>query len=223
MSKILFVEDDPVLGRGLNVNFELEGYQVEWVQNLRDASTAQSAKPFDLMILDLGLPDGDGLEFLKSLRQGGSNLPVVILTAKTDEDSVVEGLQSGANDYVRKPFGKRELFARIQTVLRKPQSNAERLNFDDLSITREQRRAIYRGKEIELNRREFEILSYFVEHAEAVVTRAALLQALNTDGGLSDRTIDSHISHLRARLRQAEVTELQITSIYGVGYRLEKK
>src|SRR5262245_43414662 len=100
---ILLVEDDPVLGRGLNVNLELEGYKVQWVKDLRSALQAKSDQ-FDLALLDLGLPDGSGLTFLRELRTLDPRRPVVILTAKTDEESVVEGLQAGANDYVRKPF-----------------------------------------------------------------------------------------------------------------------
>lgn len=218
---ILLVEDDPVLGRGLNVNLELEGYKVQWVRDLRSALQAKQT-PFDLALLDLGLPDGSGLTFLKELRVTDPRKPVVILTAKADEESVVEGLQAGANDYVRKPFGNRELLARIKTALREPPPRDHSVRYGDLIVQLDRRKVVVGDKEVELNRREFDILHYFVRNAEAVVTREALIQALDKDGEIFDRTIDSHVSHVRSRLRQAGIHFIQISSVYGVGYRLER-
>src|SRR5262249_16251576 len=107
MIQILLVEDDPVLGRGLKVTFELGGYAVRWEPALKSAAQGRAQGKCDLVVLDLGLPDGNGLKLLKEIRSAkdpaDARLPVVILTAQADEDSVVEGLQSGANDYVRKP------------------------------------------------------------------------------------------------------------------------
>ena len=112
MSRILLIEDDPVLGKGVKLGLELEGYGVEWARDLRSAKAANETEKFDLAILDLGLPDGNGLTFCQGLREAGSRMPILILTAKTDEDTVVAGLTAGANDYIRKPFGSRELIAR---------------------------------------------------------------------------------------------------------------
>jgi DNA-binding response OmpR family regulator len=219
--KLLLVEDDPVLGRGLNINLEAEGFEVSWSRDLKSAAEAYQLHAPKIIILDLNLPDGNGMSFLKQIRDGGSKTPVIILTAKTHEDSVVDGLHAGANDYVRKPFGNKELLARIQGALRDP-ATPQQLKYDDLVISLEKRKVMFRDKEVELNRREFEVLCYFIENAESVVTRDKLLSALNKDGEIFDRTIDSHVSHVRARLRQAEVTTIQISSVYGVGYRLEK-
>lgn len=225
MTRVLLVEDDPVLGRGLNVNLELQSYQVQWVRDLKSAHKAKEQGRFDLIVLDLGLPDGNGLSFLRELRKSDSHTPVVILTAQTDEDSVVEGLQSGANDYVRKPFGSRELLARIKTALRTPQAGGEgeQIRFGELVLYPDKRKVFYAETEIELNRREFDVLCYFARHSEAVVTRDALLGVLDKEGEIYDRTIDSHVSHVRSRLKQAGVDAIQIASVYGVGYRLEKK
>lgn len=227
MTHILLVEDDPVLGRGLNVSLELEGYKVQWVKNLQSADAARADWSFGLVILDLGLPDGNGLRFLKDLKASKNpsevSTPVVILTAKTDEDAVVEGLNAGASDYVRKPFGNRELLARIKTVLREPATQAHQLRYGNLVISLDQRRVTYGETDIDLSRREFDLLCHFVQRSEAVVTRDALLQALGKDDEIFDRTIDSHVSHLRARLRKVGVNSIQISSVYGVGYRLEKK
>ena len=222
MNEVLLVEDDPVLGRGLSVNLEAEGYRVQWVRDLKSASEACAVRAPELLILDLNLPDGNGISLLKSLRKVGSKIPVIILTAKTDEDSVVEGLSSGANDYVRKPFGNKELLARIKTALRDPQSQAPQVRFGDLSVAAEKRKIFFGEKEIDLNRREYDILFYFITHSEAVVTRESLMTTLDKDREIFDRTIDSHVSHVRSRLRHAGVTAVQISSVYGVGYRLEK-
>lgn len=223
MTEILLIEDDPVLGRGLNVKLELEGYRVHWVRDLKSAFQANEQSGFNLVVLDLGLPDGSGLRFLRHLREKGLSTPVLILTAKTDEDSVVEGLHAGANDYVRKPFGNRELIARIKTVLREPQPGGKEFRYGDLLVCLDQRKVTFGGKDIDLNRREFDLLCYFVQHAESVVTREAILRALDKDGEIFDRTIDSHVSHMRGRLRRAGVESIQISSVYGIGYRLEKK
>ena len=223
MIEILLVEDDPVLGRGTMVNLELEGYRVHWATDLKTAYAANETKKLGLIILDLGLPDGSGLKFLADIRAGGSRMPVIILTAKTDEDSVVEGLQLGANDYIRKPFGNREFLARVKTTLREPQSREHQLRYGDVLILIDKRKVMHGESEIEVNRREFDVLKYLVEHADSVVTRESLLQSLDKSGEIFDRTIDSHVSHVRSKLRKAGVASVQISSVYGVGYRLEKR
>ncbi len=222
MNELLLIEDDPVLGRGLSVNLEAEGYQVHWARDLASATEMQSSLHPHLLILDLNLPDGNGMNLLKNIRSSGSKTPVIILTAKTDEDSVVEGLTSGANDYVRKPFGNKELLARIKTALRDSQETTPQIKYGNLVVLSDKRKIMYGDKEIELNRREYDILHFFIAHSESVVTRESLLTSLDKDREIFDRTIDSHVSHVRTRLRQAGVSTLQINSIYGVGYRLEK-
>ena len=223
MSEILLVEDDPALGRGICVKLELAGYKVHWTQDLKSAAETNRKKQLDLILLDLNLPDGNGLTFLKTIRQAGSRIPVIILTAKTDEDSVVEGLQLGANDYVRKPFGDKELVARIKAVLKEPQSRDEQVRYGDLLLLLDQRRVMLGDREIELERREYDVLCHLIQNADKVVTREGLIDAFDKDSEISDRTVDSHISHVRARLRKQGVKTIQISSVYGVGYRLEKK
>lgn len=222
MSQVLLVEDDPVLGKGVKLNLELDGYNVVWARDLTTAQQENEKQKFQLIILDLGLPDGNGLTLCRRLRDAGSRIPIIILTAQTDEDSVVAGLNSGANDYVRKPFGHRELLARIKTALREPLTRENQIRFGDILILRDQRRAMYGEKEVELNRREFDILCFLVEQGESVVTRERLMNHLDRSGEIFDRTLDSHVSHIRSKLRKAGVASVQISSVYGVGYRLEK-
>ena len=223
MAHLLLVEDDPVLGRGLMINLQLENYKVDWVQNLKAAVEIWPTKKFDLVILDIGLPDGKGLSLLRQIREEKNRTPVVVLTAQTDENSVVEGLQAGANDYVRKPFGNRELLARLKVALREPSVATAQIRFDALLLDLDQRKVFWNERHIDLNRREFDVLQYFVMHADSVITRESLLQALDKDGEIFDRTIDSHVSHIRTRLKQAGVSDLQISSVYGIGYRLERR
>lgn len=222
MIEILLVEDDPILGRGLMLNLEHEGYKLHWAPSLKSARIANQKEKFSLIILDVGLPDGSGFELLREIRQKKSRIPILILTAKTDTDSIVEGLQLGANDYVKKPFNDRELLARIKTALREPQLRTEQVRYSDLLVLVDQRQVLFGEKLIELSPREFDLLLYFLQHAESVVTREMLLDTFDKNGDLLDRSIDSNISHLRSRLRKAGVTSIQISSVYGVGYRLEQ-
>jgi DNA-binding response OmpR family regulator len=219
---VLLVEDDPAIARGLQVNLELEGFHVLWADSLRVAHQMNSKENLSLVILDLGLPDGSGFEFLSAVRAAGSRLPIIILTAKTDEDSVVEGLNRGANDFMRKPFSNKELLARIRAVLRQPSVVEDQIRYGELLLLQKQRLVKFKDQSIDLNRREFDILLYLAERAETVITRESLLQMINKDGEIFDRTIDSHVSHIRTRLRQSGVTSIKISSVYGIGYRMER-
>jgi two-component system OmpR family response regulator len=223
MSKILLVEDDPVLGKSVQLTLELEKYTVTWVRDLRSALKTNETNKFDIVILDLGLPDGSGLDFCKKVREIGSRIPILILTAQTHEDSVVEGFNAGANDYVEKPFKPKVLIARVKNGLREPTKRDQQLRCGDLLVIENQRKVFCGENEIELNRREFDILNYLIGQADSVVTREAMATALDRDGEIFDRTIDSHVSRLRASLKKGGVKFVKITSVYGVGYRLENK
>jgi two-component system, OmpR family, response regulator len=223
MAEILLVEDDPILGRGLHVSLDVEGHQVHWARDLKTAEQISRVQKLDLVVLDLGLPDGSGITFLKKIREEGLDTPVIILTAKTDEETVVEGLTSGACDYVRKPFGKKELSARIKVALKESLKRDRQVRYCDLTLFTDQRRIVFNEHLIELKRREYDVLSYFIQHADTVVTREDLIRAFDKDSEMFDRTIDSHVSHVRSKLRKAGVESVRITSLYGVGYRLEKK
>lgn len=220
--KILIVEDDPAIARGLQVNLESEGYQTDWANSLKQAFEKQNSQQVNLVLLDLGLGNESGFDFLKWMRDQGSRLPIIILTAQTDEDSVVQGLQLGANDYVKKPFGNRELMARIKAALREPMMRDEQVRIDPILILLEKRVVLFNQEPIELNRREFDILLFLGRRMDSIVSRETLIQSIDKEGEIFDRTIDSHVSHLRSKLKKAGVIELKISSVYGVGYRLER-
>ena len=221
MTQVLLVEDDPMLGTNLKLNLELEGFQVEWAQSLQTAIETNEKRPFQLALLDLGLPDGNGLDFCRRVREQGSRLPIIILTAQSDEDSVVDGLGAGADDYVKKPFSNKELVARIRSALRTPQVREEQIRVGNMLVLLEQRRVLVEGEEVPLNRREFDLLKILLNRPGVVVTREAVIQQLGESAEqIFDRTVDSHISHIRAKLRKAKNCNVRIKSEYGVGYRV---
>jgi DNA-binding response OmpR family regulator len=221
MAHLLLVEDDPVLGKSLSVALKLDGYEVAWAQNLQQAKDLIRQNAFQLAILDLNLPDGSGLFLANTLKT--ESVPFLMLTASGDEESVVNGFEAGAVDYVRKPFSNRELKARIQVILKEEAKEEKSLQYGGVSVMRDKRVVKWGEKTVELNRREFDIFCHFVANAENVVTRDSLLKLLDKEGEIFDRTIDSHVSHLRRRLRKAGIDSVQISPVYGVGYRLEKR
>ena len=221
-SHILLLEDDPILGRSLKISLELQGFDVTWVTHLRLAYESVVFKSVDLFIVDWNLPDGTGLEFCKKIRETDTTVPVLFLTAKSEEETAVEAFAAGANDYVRKPFGQAELFARIRGSLREVSIREQELRFGDLRLFVDSRRAEVDGKVLEVNRREFDVLCCLVKRADTVVSREELIGKVDPESEIFDRTIDSHVSHVRSRLKTAGVKGLKIRSVYGVGYRLEK-
>lgn len=221
MANILLVEDDPVLGKGLMLQLQSAGHNIHWETNLQKARQSDSHGPFDLLLLDVNLPDGSGLDFCREVRQTGKRLPIIMLTARTDDDSVVTGFESGANDYVKKPFSNRELLARIQTQLKEPFLREEQLRAGPVLVLVKQRRVMIDGQDMELNRREFDIFTHLIKSPGAILSREQLIVAIDSADNILDRTIDSHFSHIRSKLKKKGVQNVSIRSVYGVGYTLE--
>ncbi len=219
--RILLVEDDPMLGEGLSISLKLENYDITWKKSVHQGLEAFQDQKFDLAILDIGLPDGQGTDLCKSIREVNHDIGIIFLTAKTDEETVVRGLELGANDFVKKPFSHRELMARVKVVLRTKFPSSKELKAGELILSPERRSVTYKGENLTVNRRQFDILSYFITHRDQIITRDQLLSHLNSDGDVIDRTIDSHVSQLRKILKSHNVDDIQIASIYGIGYRLE--
>jgi DNA-binding response OmpR family regulator len=219
---IQIVEDDPILARALQVNFELEGHRVVLNNTLESAKKQLYDASFDFVILDLGLPDGSGFSYLEKIKNDFSHVPVIILSAQSDEDSVVKGLTMGANDFVKKPYSYKELAARMQVVLKKPMAKASMIEFAGVKVFELDRLVKFNDTVVDFNRREFDIFFYMLKNAERIVSRDSLLQFLDKESEIFDRTIDSHISHLRKNLKKYAVDTIKISSVYGLGYRLEK-
>lgn len=219
-NKILLIEDDPILGRSVKVALELAQFDVIWKDNVAEAKHVAHTHTFDLAILDVQLPDGNGFEICQFLKDKGIHCPIFFLTARIDEDSAVMALQMGATDYLRKPFGPRELVAKIvKTLANQPEQNL--LRFDDLIVDLDLRCATIQGRELKLNRKEFDLLVIFIQNSKKVLTREQIIQNLSANQEIFDRTIDSHVSHLRTRLKTIPDHRISISSVYGVGYKLD--
>lgn len=224
MAKIFLLEDDLILGEAIRLQLELENYEVTWARSLAEAQNLPAKDDgVDLCLLDVNLPDGSGFDFCRKLRQTGGEAPVIFLTARTDEESVLQGFDEGANDYMRKPFSNRELLARIRRQLGEKKTADDVIRFSGLTLVKNKQILSDGERQVRLNRREFEILQHLFKKPGDTVTREMLLDQLNTGGEIFDRTIDSHISHIRSKLRKSGVDKVHIISVYGMGYRLERK
>ncbi|MFB5677860.1 response regulator transcription factor [Paenibacillus terreus] len=228
--RLLVIEDEPTLARLLTYNLTQEGYEVETEDHGTAGFEKASREAFDLILLDLMLPGMNGLDILNKLRTQGVTTPIIILTAKNGEAEVVQGLKSGADDYITKPFGVSELLARVDAVLRRSmggdegvlpdQSDASRIVLGELEIYPEKYEVILGGQSINLRPKEFEVLLYLARKPGVVLTRDDLMNAVwgfDYIGG--QRTVDVHVSSLRKKL-ELEPESVHIDSIRGVGYKL---
>ena len=217
--RLLLAEDDPLLGDGLTVGLRQAGYAVDWVKDGVAADLALSTEPFDLLVLDLGLPRLTGMEVLRRLRGRGQTLPVLILTAKDGTGDKVAGLDAGADDYLIKPIDLDELAARVRALARRASGNAApRLEIGTLSIDPAARVVLVAGRSVELSTREFSLLLSLAENAGRVLTRAQLEASLYGWRDEPDsNALEVHIHHLRKKLGADTIKTLR-----GVGYMLPK-
>ena len=223
MTKILVVEDDPAILRTLADNLKFEKHDVLTAMDGETAYKLQHSQHPDLIVLDLMLPRMSGLELCRKLRTEGIQVPILILTARSEEADRVLGLDLGADDYVTKPFSVAELMARIRALLRRASSAAERpttLKFGQVEVDFKRYAARRRGKPVEMTRKEFDILRLLVSRQGNVVTREELL---NEVWGLESypvtRTVDNHIAGLRAKLEANPARPVYIQTVHGVGYK----
>jgi DNA-binding response OmpR family regulator len=221
MKHLLLVEDDKMISKTLSLSLHYRGFQVTLCENALEAKKALSESQFDIAILDVNLPDESGFSLCRWIRENDTSVPIVMLTAQSDESSAVKGIESGADDYVRKPFGLEELTVRLNRLLGR--KTTDLLSLGLLKMSLKQRQVWIGELPLALSKREFDILRLLLEKPGEVITREAILTELNDDGELLDRTIDSHLSHLRKKIKEAGGTDVQITPVYGVGYRLENK
>jgi DNA-binding response OmpR family regulator len=220
--RILVVEDDPAIGAGLSHALREGGYDVFWVKDGVSAVRAVNKTPIDLVVLDLGLPDMDGIEVCRRLREH-PKLVIVMLTARRDEMDVVMGLDAGADDYLVKPFRLVELQARLRAHLRRPGPSAgERIAVGRLVIDRGARICRIDEQDIELRPKEFDLLALLAAEAGRTLTRERIMAEVWDEHWFgSTKTLDMHVSWLRRKLTDNGLPNDQISTVRGVGYRFE--
>ncbi len=219
-ASLLVVEDDEAIGRSLVQALTGQGATVGWARNARDALRL-AATTTDLVLLDLGLPDDDGLEVCRQLRGRYPHLDIVVVTARTEEIDVVVGLDAGADDYISKPFRLAELLARIRARLRRQETEPTAVEVGPLHLDLAARRCILDGGEVELRAKEFDLLATLALDAGHVVGRRRLLAELwDQHFDTTSKSLDMHVSALRRKLDRPGQPSL-LTTVRGVGYRLE--
>jgi len=221
MSRVLVIEDQKKLLNSLKKGLEQEDYEVVAAATGEEGYYAATTQEFDALVLDLMLPGRDGMQVLRDLRAGGFTSPVLILTARDSIEDRVAGLDGGADDYLVKPFAFAELLARLRALLRRDVTGRElMLRADDLEMDLVARRVVRDGEEIELSQREFELLEYFVRHADAVVTRDMLERDVwKEPHGVLTNVIDVYVRLLRKKIERRGSRQL-IHTVRGVGYVL---
>jgi DNA-binding response OmpR family regulator len=221
--RILIVEDDRKVASFLEKGLREEGYSVDVSNNGADGLIKARIHEYDLLLLDVMLPEKTGLEVVREVRSSGSTVPVLILTARDDRQDIVLGLDSGADDYLTKPFGLDELLARIRALLRRGGSERpDRLLFDDVELDRVTHKAHRRGERLDLTPKEFQLLEFFLLNQERVVRRTELLEKVwDLSFDPMSNVVDVHVGHLRRKLREAGDGPL-VHTVRGVGYVLQK-
>jgi two-component system OmpR family response regulator len=216
--RILLVEDDDILGAAVRDQIAADAHAVDWFQRLDDADDAISTTRYDLVLLDLHLPDGLGLTFLTNLRRQGSVVPVIILTARDQLSDRLSGLNAGADDYLVKPFDLSELSARIAAVSRRYAGNPNPLmEIGDLAIDIATKRILKEGKTVDLTAREWAVLSCLLQSPNAVISKPRLEDALYAFGSeVESNAVEVYVSRLRKKLGHDV-----IQTVRGLGYRIK--
>lgn len=224
--RLLIIEDDQKTARALQVGLEREGFAVTTARTGEEGFFLLSAERFDAVILDWMLPARDGIEILKTLRARGAKTPVLLLTARDAVEDRVVGLDSGADDYLAKPFAFAELLARIRVLLRRSaKSGSFSTQVADLLVDLQMRRVTRAGQQITLTPREFDLLAYLMHHEGQVVTRQMLAHEVWREPNRLtplDNVIDVHLAHLRKKIDEGRRSKL-IQTVRGVGFMLREE
>jgi len=214
--RLLLLEDDTILGEGLRDFLRTEGHMVDWCQRLREAD-ALLTEPFDALLVDWQLPDGSGLDWIEGIRRRGGSTPALILTARDLLRDRIRGLDSGADDYIVKPFDPEELSARIRAIRRRASGSAgPTLKFGELELDLSGKRALVRGVRVELTAREWSVVEALALRAGRLVSKSDLdALVLGQEGDVTSNALEVHISSIRRKLGR-DVIE----TVRGLGYRI---
>ena len=225
MKNILMVEDDSTIAFAVKYAVEQEGFNLDIAENLENARKIVNSKEYDLILLDVMLPDGNGYEFLKQLREHDEDTPVIFLTACDEEVNIVMGLDIGGDDYITKPFRVRELISRINAILRRKgksqDSNKKILKFKNISIHTLEARGFKNNEEIFLTSAEYKLLLILIQNKNMVLSRAQILEKLwdVTYDFINDNTLSVYIKRLREKIEDDSSKPQYILTVRGLGYK----
>jgi DNA-binding response OmpR family regulator len=222
--EVLVIEDEPQMRALLTDNLEFEGYRVTAVESAEQALSELTHRAVSLLIVDVMLPGMSGFALCEHLRDRGTRVPIIILTARTHEQDRVRGLDIGADDYVSKPFSVQELLARVRAQVRRDDWHSEtgpEFTFGDVTVNVRQRLVVRKGRRLPLSAREFELLRYLLAHRNEIVSREQLLRDVWGYHQLSvTRTVDNYIAKLRTQLEPRPHEPRYIVTVHGSGYQL---
>ncbi len=227
MKRILIVEDEPNMVKGLKDNLEFEGYEADTATDGRTGMQKVLGGKYDLIILDIMLPEISGLDICREARNKGVKTPIILLTAKGEEIDKVLGLELGADDYITKPFSLRELLARIKAIMRRTPSNDETssgnelINVGNIQISFNNYLAVKDDQEVHMSHKEFEILRYLYQNAGKTIDRDNLMSEVwGIDNEITSRTVDNFIVKLRQKIEADPNNPKIILTVHGVGYKM---
>lgn len=221
MYKILIFEGDSPISNSMKLNLHLDGYRTEEIQTTQEAWGLLCHHHYDLVCLSMLHQNESGLKLCQKIRDSGNDIPILFISTFVDETTVLKGIASGADDFLRTPFGIEELKLRIKRLIRHHPAAVAPITVGSLSIDPAKKIASIMGKAISLGRKELEILVLLAKRAGDIVSRENILYSIYESAELYDRTIDSHVSHLRKKLKEVAGERIKILSVYGLGYRLQ--
>jgi DNA-binding response OmpR family regulator len=224
--RVLVIDDEAHIRELVRLYLQREGFEIDEAEDGEAGLAAAGGRTYDLIVLDVLLPRRDGWQVCREIR-ARSRVPIIMLTARDDESDVVVGLELGADDYLTKPFGPRELVARVRALLRRsrepePEPDAERLQFPDFTLDLAARELVVRGTPVACPAKEFDLLWLLASNPRRVFSRDQLLEAVwGTAEFIEPRTVDVHVHRLRERVEPEPVRPRYLITVWGIGYRFE--
>lgn len=217
MANIFLLEDDKILSKGISIALKKDGHHVTTAYGYVEALKKYALKKYDLFLLDINLPDGNGMNFCQTIRQS-SQLPVLFLTANDTEEDMLKGYDVGCDDYISKPFSIDILRRKVSAILKRTITENARVQYKDLEVDMEKCLVLLHGEEVHLSATEYKLLCYLIQHKGTVVTKAMLLENLwDKDGNfIDDNTLRVNIKRLRQKLR--DDNQEYIVTVFGIGY-----